>query len=197
MRTSFIVGILGFAIAIAAATEWASRRTPDMAIDTARGTPPSLSTKPGVDRGPAVPESVGVPGSPGEGGTSTADADTTVLVIGGEAAGFRANALSLTEPMIEAIDQIFGGPDAPELLCGQFVIEGHTDNLGAKEVNVKVGLSRALAVRRYLSERYAIPRDAMRVVSYGPDRPVADNATQEGRALNRRVVIRMVAHRDH
>jgi OOP family OmpA-OmpF porin len=74
----------------------------------------------------------------------------------------------------------------------RFVIEGHTDNLGAEDVNQKVGLARAWAVRQYLIEQCEIPAAVVRVVSYGSAQPVADNSTQDGRAKNRRVVITVV-----
>ena len=52
-------------------------------------------------------------------------------------------------------------------------IEGHTDNVGGKFVNDKVGLERAESVKRYLYEQYQIPLHKMNVISYGEDKPVA------------------------
>ena len=74
-----------------------------------------------------------------------------------------------------------------------FEIEGHTDNVGGKEINEKVGMLRAEAVKRYLYEQHQIPLFKMNVISYGEDKPVAPNNTKEGRAQNRRVVIRILA----
>ncbi len=74
-----------------------------------------------------------------------------------------------------------------------FEIEGHTDSIGGKELNEKVGLERAEAVKRYLYEQHQIPLHKMNVVSYGMDKPVASNKTRDGRAQNRRVVIRVLA----
>jgi outer membrane protein OmpA-like peptidoglycan-associated protein len=74
-----------------------------------------------------------------------------------------------------------------------FEIEGHTDALGAKTVNEKVGFDRAEAVKRYLFEQHQIPLHRMNVISYGKEKPVASNKTREGRAMNRRVVIRVLA----
>ena len=42
------------------------------------------------------------------------------------------------------------------------------------------------------TEQFEIPREAIRVVSYGADKPVGDNSTQEGRASNRPVVIKVI-----
>jgi outer membrane protein OmpA-like peptidoglycan-associated protein len=72
-------------------------------------------------------------------------------------------------------------------------IEGHTDNVGGKIINEKVGLERAEAVKRYLYEQYQIPLHKMNVISYGEDKPIAPNKTREGRAQNRRVVIKVLA----
>jgi peptidoglycan-associated lipoprotein len=72
-------------------------------------------------------------------------------------------------------------------------IEGHTDNVGPKEVNDKIGLDRAEAVKRYLYEQHQIPLFKMNVISYGQEKPVAPNTTKDGRAQNRRVVIRILA----
>ena len=74
-----------------------------------------------------------------------------------------------------------------------FEIEGHTDSIGGKELNEKIGLERAEAVKRYLYEQHQIPLHKMNVVSYGKDKPVASNKTSAGRAQNRRVVIRVLA----
>ena len=72
-------------------------------------------------------------------------------------------------------------------------IEGHTDNVGGKFINDKVGMERAEAVKRYLYEQYQIPLHKMNVISYGEEKPVAPNNTKAGRAQNRRVVIKVLA----
>ena len=74
-----------------------------------------------------------------------------------------------------------------------FEIEGHTDNVGAAMVNEKIGMERAEPVKRYLYEHHQIPLHKMNVISYGKDKPVAPNNTKDGRAQNRRVVIRVLA----
>jgi peptidoglycan-associated lipoprotein len=74
-----------------------------------------------------------------------------------------------------------------------FEIEGHTDNVGPKDVNDKIGLDRAEAVKRYLYEQHQIPLFKINVISYGQEKPVAPNTTKDGRAQNRRVVIRVLA----
>jgi peptidoglycan-associated lipoprotein len=73
-----------------------------------------------------------------------------------------------------------------------FEIEGHTDSIGGKEINEKIGMERAEAVKRYLFEQHQIPLHKMNVISYGMDKPIASNKTKDGRAQNRRVVIRVL-----
>jgi outer membrane protein OmpA-like peptidoglycan-associated protein len=72
-------------------------------------------------------------------------------------------------------------------------IEGHTDNVGDKRINEKIGMERAEAVKRYLYEQYQIPLHKMNVISYGEEKPIAPNKTKAGRAQNRRVVIKVLA----
>jgi outer membrane protein OmpA-like peptidoglycan-associated protein len=68
----------------------------------------------------------------------------------------------------------------------KIAIEGHTDNVGKAEINQSLSEKRAAAVKAYLIGKKV---DAARLssVGYGPAQPVADNATAEGRAKNRRV----------
>ena len=76
---------------------------------------------------------------------------------------------------------------------GGFIeIEGHTDNAGAKDFNQRLGLERAEHVKRYLYEQHQVPLHKINVISYGEDKPIAPNNTRDGRAQNRRVVIRVL-----
>jgi len=72
-------------------------------------------------------------------------------------------------------------------------IEGHTDNVGNKMFNERLGLERAEAVKRYLYEQHQVPLHKINVISYGEEKPIAPNNTRDGRAQNRRVVIRILA----
>jgi outer membrane protein OmpA-like peptidoglycan-associated protein len=65
-------------------------------------------------------------------------------------------------------------------------IEGHTDNVGDPAQNRKIALERATAVKDALVKAGA-PADRITVEGVGPDRPIASNDTEEGRAKNRRV----------
>jgi outer membrane protein OmpA-like peptidoglycan-associated protein len=73
-----------------------------------------------------------------------------------------------------------------------FEIEGHTDSTGDASYNVKLGEERAMAVRDYIAKKYGVALSRLNVISYGEEKPVADNKTREDRAQNRRVVIRIL-----
>ena len=72
-------------------------------------------------------------------------------------------------------------------------VEGHTDNVGTAVGNYELGLERAEAVKRYLYMQHQIPLHKINVISYGEDKPVAPNKTRDGRAQNRRVVVKVLA----
>ena len=71
-------------------------------------------------------------------------------------------------------------------------IEGHTDATGEPAYNKELGLKRAEAVRDYLYQAHGIPLHRISVYSFGEEVPVADNTTRDGRARNRRVVIKVL-----
>jgi peptidoglycan-associated lipoprotein len=87
----------------------------------------------------------------------------------------------------ELISQIKADPKG-----AYFEIEGHTDNVGGPEINKKVGLDRAESVKAYLYQQHQIPLHRMNVISYGEEKPAGPNNTRDGRATNRRVVIRVL-----
>jgi len=70
----------------------------------------------------------------------------------------------------------------------KILIEGHTDSRGTEASNMALSKSRAESVQAFLVSR-AVPSERMTAVGLGPSRPVADNASAEGRANNRRVEI--------
>lgn len=70
-------------------------------------------------------------------------------------------------------------------------ISGHTDNTGSDEINNKLSLERANAVKDYLLNGL-IESTRIRTKGYGKSKPKADNATEEGRQINRRVEIEIL-----
>jgi outer membrane protein OmpA-like peptidoglycan-associated protein len=70
----------------------------------------------------------------------------------------------------------------------KILVEGHTDSTGSADLNTQLSQARAQSVSSYLVTR-GLPADQVTAQGFGPSRPVADNATPEGRANNRRVEI--------
>lgn len=67
------------------------------------------------------------------------------------------------------------------------VVEGHTDAVGSDAYNQGLSERRANAVRDVLVNEYGVGSERVNAVGYGETRPVADNASADGRAVNRRV----------
>jgi OOP family OmpA-OmpF porin len=67
------------------------------------------------------------------------------------------------------------------------VIEGHTDNVGSPEANLKLSQERAQAVVNYLVRDFGIEASRLSAKGYGAARRIAYNDTPEGRAKNRRI----------
>ena len=85
-------------------------------------------------------------------------------------------------PLLSKIQQsirTFGEPDV--------VIEGHTDSTGSNEINELLSQQRAESVRQYLLANKTLSYDRIVAVGYGSSKPLASNATEEGRAVNRRI----------
>ncbi|HCH63977.1 MAG TPA: hypothetical protein DFR83_14320 [Deltaproteobacteria bacterium] len=81
----------------------------------------------------------------------------------------------------------------PELR--RVAVEGHTDDSGSDDRNLRLSRQRADAVKRALVSRGVAPGRLV-VEAYGASRPVGDNMTEAGRELNRRVVVRIVERTD-
>jgi len=103
----------------------------------------------------------------------------SVLFASNESTLLPAAMLKLNE-VADAL--IKGNPDA------NITVEGHTDSQGQRQYNMELAQKRANAVRDQLVSR-GVAADRIKAVGIGPDRPVADNKTAEGRANNRRVEI--------
>jgi outer membrane protein OmpA-like peptidoglycan-associated protein len=73
----------------------------------------------------------------------------------------------------------FGEPDV--------IIGGHTDSTGSEEVNEHLSQQRADAVRQYFVANETLPYEKIIAVGYGSMRPIASNANENGRAMNRRI----------
>jgi OmpA-OmpF porin, OOP family len=70
-------------------------------------------------------------------------------------------------------------------------VSGHTDNTGSREYNLQLSEKRAKAVYRYIVEN-GIPPNRVILKGYGPDKPIMDNTSEEGRKFNRRIEFAIV-----
>jgi peptidoglycan-associated lipoprotein len=114
------------------------------------------------------------------------------VVLSEDQGGFKFGQTKMPDDMQAKLDQLVSQLKANP--NGSFIeIEGHTDNVGTKDINYKLGLERAEAVKRYLYENQQVPLHKMNVISYGEEKPIAPNKTKAGRAQNRRVVIKVLA----
>lgn len=86
----------------------------------------------------------------------------------------------------DSLPALIAARDAIRTLGGEWTLEGHTDNVGGRDYNLRLSMARAQAVADWLIAA-GIPVSQLRSEGFSFDRPVADNATDEGRARNRRV----------
>ncbi len=82
-----------------------------------------------------------------------------------------------------------GSTDSKSASERLFVVAGHTDSVGAEHYNYELGQRRAARVAEYLISKEGVDPMQVRVVSYGANKPVANNRTSRGRRNNRRVDI--------
>jgi peptidoglycan-associated lipoprotein len=114
------------------------------------------------------------------------------VVINEDQGNFKFASADLPDEARARIDEMIAKLKADPR--GNYVeIEGHTDSSGDKTINQRIGEARAEAVKRYLYETHQVPLHKMNVISYGEEKPVSPNNTRQGRAQNRRVVIRILA----
>jgi outer membrane protein OmpA-like peptidoglycan-associated protein len=69
------------------------------------------------------------------------------------------------------------------------VLEGRTDSVGNKDYNVRLGERRIEAVRRYLAVEKGVPVYKIHEISFGSEKPIAENKTRDGREKNRAVTM--------
>ena len=128
-----------------------------------------------------------------------------VLLITLLLSGFAAHAQNASEdtPHLLQISLFFGGGSAyvypeerarlqtfldavPALDNYGVEVQGHTDDIGDREYNLRLSVARGEAVRRLLIA-YPVPDAAIEMLPLGEDSPTYDNATWEGKLSNRRV----------
>ncbi len=143
---------------------------------------------------PADADADGIPDAtdacPGTPAGSTVDArgcpeSAPVVLVG---VSFLSGSAKLTlnsqGPLNRAVAELQQRPEQ------RIVIEGHTDNVGNREANIRLSKARADAVRAYFISK-GVAAGRLTSVGIGPDQPVASNDSAEGRAKNRRVQLRV------
>ncbi|GGP23099.1 OmpA family protein [Silvimonas iriomotensis] len=112
---------------------------------------------------------------------------TTSTPVRLDGANFNTNSSVLKNSDIKVLNEVVKGAQSrPDI---HFEVAGFTDSRGSLALNKRLSENRALAVKQYLVSHGV---DASRITTngYGPDQAVATNATEAGRAQNRRVEIR-------
>lgn len=103
---------------------------------------------------------------------------------------FESNKYEITENNKSSIDALFKTmSDSSEM---QIEIGAHTDNVGSDTYNQQLSQKRAASIRAYLVEK-GIEGERITAKGYGETKPVGDNNTEEGKAKNRRVEIKVMA----
>ena len=172
------------------------------------GIPDNLDKCPDV---PGIPELQGCPDVDSDGDGIPDRLDKCPLVPGVPPDGCpkKYNLIQVLKDRIEIKQQIHFATNKATILPDSFAllnevadviksnphlevrIEGHTDSTGSPKRNMKLSQDRADAVKTYLVTQ-GVPADHLAAVGFGPTRPIASNASQKGKSMNRRVEFRIV-----
>jgi OOP family OmpA-OmpF porin len=102
---------------------------------------------------------------------------------------FAYNSAELSPQAAKTLDELGKALTSDDLKSYCFVVEGHTDSTGGDAYNLKLSERRAQSVVHYLVDHFKIDEDRLQAVGYGKRKPIASNATEEGRQKNRRVQV--------
>ena len=111
-------------------------------------------------------------------------------VLTDDQAKFKSGVAKLSDEAKAALDQMVAQVKAQKAAIW-VEIEGHTDNVGSEAVNQRISEQRAQNVASYLIGQ-GLQRERFEVAGYNYRHPVADNTTEQGRAKNRRVEVRLI-----
>ena len=167
-------------------------------VDTKAGAAQSAADQAGTAAGAADTKAIAATDAARTAMTKVEEVDKAAkriifeVVLSEDQGNFKFAAAELPDTSKTRIDEVVTQLKA-DPKGAYFEIEGHTDNVGGAEYNERLGMERAEAVKRYLYEQHQIPLHRMNVISYGESKPAANNKTRDGRAQNRRVVIRILA----
>ncbi len=108
---------------------------------------------------------------------------------------FGFNETILTQESERQLKELLAALGDDELKSYRFQLAGHTCSIGSDVYNQKLSEQRAKAVKEWLISK-GYPADRLQIAGFGKRKPVADNSTEEGRKLNRRVEIRTVVGKE-
>jgi len=108
---------------------------------------------------------------------------------------FDFDAARLRTDAIPQVHEIGKALSSPALQGVTWIIEGHTDSVGREAYNDDLSRQRAASVKSYLTAKFALHEEMLRIAGYGERRPIADNRTPMGQQQNRRVEI-VAIHRE-
>jgi outer membrane protein OmpA-like peptidoglycan-associated protein len=97
---------------------------------------------------------------------------------------FKTGSAELTTESYRVLDDVVAQIQSNQDI--QFEIAGHTDSRGNATKNQMLSQARAQTVANYFISK-GVDQSRLKVIGYGPSRPLAPNSSAEGRALNRRV----------
>jgi large repetitive protein len=146
----------------------------DSFLDTVDSCPLEAEVYNGIDDGDGCPD---------EGGLVTVTCEAIEL---GERVYFEFDSDVIQPRSFPLLQQVASALNAATHI-NLVRVEGHTDDVGAAEYNEELSRRRAASVRRYLVDTGAVDEMRLESVGYGESRPITENATDEGRATNRRV----------
>ncbi|MFZ1685358.1 MAG: OmpA family protein [Candidatus Zixiibacteriota bacterium] len=110
--------------------------------------------------------------------------DVVLRLFGISFAAGKSEITDLHRPLLDKVQKILAlFPTA------HFVVEGHTDDKGDPQGNTQLSEKRAYSVMQYLRQTMTLAADRIRAIGYGSEKPIASQATPEGRAKNRRIDI--------
>ena len=127
-------------------------------------------------------------GCPDEGGLVTVTCDAIEL---GERVYLQFDSDIILPRSFPLLDQVGGAFNAARHIL-LVRVEGHSDDQGADDYNLDLSRRRAEAVRRYLIEQASVDATRLEAIGYGETRPIAENTSEEGQRLNRRVELVIV-----
>ncbi|MFH1216462.1 MAG: OmpA family protein [Pseudomonadota bacterium] len=111
---------------------------------------------------------------------------TSLVPKAGALVTFDYNSATIRPESYQLLGQ-YGKALTNELTDARLIVEGHTDDYGTEDYNYELSELRARAVKKYLQENFSIDPNRLLIRGAGETRPLAENQTEKGRSLNRRV----------